>query len=159
MNEINVADAIKNREPKPEKYFLCFGFENFSPKDLERFHVTLIYFGELSDQALDDMTEVVNEFFRQGCYYPEQRLIFANEEMFGRNKDIRVLTPTDLAVCNSIFKIQFQTLRDRTEKFQSRQDFPFNPHLTTDLAFFQGCINKLYLCGRGYKVYKEWKLS
>lgn len=145
-------------ETKPEKYFLCFGFDNFSPDDLEKFHVTLVYFGVMGNVALIDMINVVEVFLYQRIYTRYQQLTFNHVAMFGRDKNIRVLLPAPELKNNHVFHKQFQVLRDRTEKFMEKEDFPFNPHLTTDLKYFSGNIDKLYLCGRGYRVIKSWTL-
>ncbi|MGC8068970.1 hypothetical protein, partial [Salmonella enterica] len=37
-------------------------------------------------------------------------------------------------------------------------DYPFAPHLTTNLNRYEGEIDALYLCSKGYKIHETWGL-
>jgi len=157
---------------KPEKFFLCFGFENFSPLDLEKFHVTLIYLGAEEGITwpdsrkykwlVEDVIKTVDEFMldKNRTLYGSFSMVFEEKEMFGRNKDIPVLLPSlETYPMNVQEWVFLKKLCDELQQFQFTGQFPFRPHLSTDLHFFSGTVGKLFLCGKGYKIYKEWDLD
>jgi hypothetical protein len=145
---------------RPDKYFICFGFENFCEADLKPFHVTMIYFGELPDYLLEAVRSCLINFFEQDPWFSAEfhTLTFWNVEMFGPNNDVRVLTPTD-NVHLAVFKSKWNDLRVKLEQITNYKGYPFNPHLTTELSSFKGRINQLYLCKNNYEVIDGWDLD
>lgn len=150
------------------KYFLCFGFEGVPVEQLEKFHITLIYLGPINGvgwkskqpytwdlKFLNKIIEVYTRTFKNPEVF--KFASFDEEAMFGRNNDIRVLLPnhTKFYVESCFHKTLFDIISASFSQTQESQ-FPFRPHLSTDLPHFQGRINKLYLCSQGYEVHKEW---
>lgn len=144
-------------EQKPDKYFLCFGFDNFSEADLRPFHVTFIYFGELLTCTESGIIKIVSHFLNNFRGYRTPRLHFVAEAFFGPNANIRVLLPVDSYELIN-FKSYLEPLRKELEKTSNYSGYPFNPHLTTDLNFYNGRINTLYLCKNKYEVIHAWDL-
>lgn len=141
-----------------EKYFLCFGFPNFSASDLRRFHVTMIHFGS-GDADLQAIMREVDHFFDSDLTRPALRLPieYTEKALFGREKNIPVLLPSKYT--RSFLETYFlKKLRDRLELYQTSPDFPFNPHLSAELDYFRSNISTLYLCGKSYRVLREWAL-
>jgi 2'-5' RNA ligase len=145
---------------KPDKYFLCFGFDNFCEADLQPFHVTMIYFGELSSEKLEAVKKCLEDFFNTDPFFDpySHSLAFWVEAWFGPNSDVRVLLPTD-NINLGMFKAKWTPLREQLEKLVDYKGYPFNPHLTTPLSMFKGRINSLFLCKNNYQVIDGWDLE
>jgi 2'-5' RNA ligase len=145
----------ENVDTSVEEFFLCFGFRGHS--DLRNFHVTLSYLGKPSTWNINEVKKMVDHHLKNNgqdiCSFS---ILFNRPAMFGFDNSIRVLLPSyeDKEFTDVLF------LKDlwRDCKAFRNHDFPFNPHMTTELGSFMGVVDKLYLCGRSYKVYKEWKL-
>ncbi len=143
-----------------DTYCLCFGFSNFSPKDLEKFHVTLIYFGELPLDEVSDVRAITEKFVSEDELYfiAGQLQTYLIEDKFGTNGDIRVLLPDPKSSTTKILIDDVNRLREQVEKYQKKKGFDFNPHLTTDLHSFSGRFDKLYLCASEYRIVESWSL-
>ena len=145
----------ENVDTSVEEFFLCFGFRGHT--DLRNFHVTLAYLGMPSSWNLNDVKKMVDHHFKNFSHdISSFSVLFNRPAMFGKDKNIRVLlvTEEDQEFTDVLF------LKDlwRDCKAFRNHDFPFNPHMTTELGSFMGVVDKLYLCGRSYKIYKEWSL-
>jgi 2'-5' RNA ligase len=147
-------------QTRPDKYFICFGFQNFCQADLKPFHVTLIYFGALTDEKLKEVTNCVDQFLNEKDVFatPECTLAFYHTAMFGPNQDVRVLLPSETFNLE-IFKNEWKELREKLEELTSYKGYPFNPHLTTDLHLYKGNIDSIYLCKNEYEVIEAWDLT
>lgn len=143
-----------------DKYFLCFGFENFAACNLKPFHVTLIYFGELTDEEVSQVTQLTTDFVTDDNfrYIAQQSIPFYHEAWFGKHNNIRVLLPDPTNHVTQILKNDVNDLLQKIKHFRKNHDFDFNPHLTTDLDYFSGRIDMLYLCKNNYEVVQEWAL-
>lgn len=146
-----------------EKLFLCFGFRHFTPANLREFHVTHLWLGAIGENDLAIVLTTIDNFFSEGLdIWPMNReIVFSERAFFGPNKDIPVLLPVAFNMPAQLFlsKVFLKKLREEIEtNIQSKPGFGFNPHLTTNLDWFRGTIDKLYLCGKGYRVIKEWEL-
>lgn len=155
-----VESVLDTEAVKPDKYFLCFGFNNFCDADLKPFHVTLIYFGELTEEEIEDVEFLVGEFVSDDNFFMvgSHSFTFHKEAMFGTNNDIRVLLPTQDNHMTEILKNDVNELLSLVGKYRKHRDFPFNPHLTTDLKYFSGTFQTLYLCKNNYEVVEAWDL-
>lgn len=139
------------------KYFTCFGFTNFDVADLDKFHVTHTYFGHLNTDQVNAIIFIINKYLQHSKCHPSWPLVGFNKvDMFGPNKDIRVLRPPSVASLDISF---LGELRSVLEDYQTEGEcYPFNPHLTTDLVSFKGMMDYLYLCKDEYEVVKAWRL-
>jgi 2'-5' RNA ligase len=143
------------------KYWLCFGFENHANRELEKFHVTMIYFGELETEAMADVIDEVDFYIRQISHYIEPFFVkFNRSEMFGIDKTIPVLLPSHEHNPKGVEYNFMKRLRELLGRFiaDGVHKFDFNPHLTTDMKYFEGKINRLCLCSNSYKIEKVWHL-
>jgi len=140
---------------KPKKYFFCFGFKEFSLKDLDKFHVTLIYLGAEFGWNIEQAISKVDQYL-SSTFTTRFEIEFLEPQLFGRNKDIPVLLPTFPA--NITDELFHKELANELSCFQQGNQFPFNMHLSTDLAYFKGNVDCLYLCSQGYEVHKKWEL-
>lgn len=138
---------------KPEEFFICFGFEGNEDK-LREFHVTHTYFGAIDECKLSDINNIIDDFFLKNFHQPSS-VTFSNVRYFGADNSIRVLLPF---YNTKIFYFTFlEELSPLLEEFNA-SEYPFSPHVTTNHNSVTGVINKLYLCGRSYRIIKEWAL-
>jgi 2'-5' RNA ligase len=146
--------------PQPDKFFLCLGFDNFCQADLKPFHVTLIYFGELTPEELEEVKTITNDYVNEGNldFLASLRIAFHEKDLFGKDKNIPVLKPTD-TVHNHVAWQKCKALVELVKKYRKHDDFDFNPHLTTGLSMFRGRFDSLYLCKNSYEVVDAWDLE
>ena len=144
-------DLVANH--KSVKHFLAYGFEGI--EDLKNFHVTFIYYGEQSEVQHNFSKRLVDLYFNSNVT-SKVLMTFDQPKMFGPGKDIRVLTPIN----PQAFKHLLPGLRGQLEMYCNKNvhKYPFNPHVTTDLEFFTGTIDRLCLCDNNYNVIKTWRL-
>lgn len=141
----------------PNKYFLCFGFKNFHIDDLDKFHVTLLYLGVNETWSVARLIEIINTYLSNKDNSFPSNISFDKTSKFGENNDVRVLIPsTKLDILKS--KLLNELREIIVNEFSLKTDYPFNPHLTTELKYFRGIIDTLYLCENKYHVIGEWKL-
>lgn len=130
------------------KYYLALGFEG--EPSLNKMHCTVTYLGTKTQGELLDIIHIVNE--RIKAFPLEKKTVLFNKvEMFGPEKDIRVLRPntTDL----SCFRPDIKERLKHHDASAFRDSF--KPHVTTDRKTFNGTINRLVLA-TGDRVIKSW---
>ncbi len=143
---------------KNDKYFLAFTFKGIS--DFKKFHVTHTYFGELDCEQIEEVIEITENFLMHGGTggkaIPGAFFIqFSFREYFGEEKNIPVLLPITTINYNFVL---LADLREKLKNYQGGIKYPFNPHLTTELEWFNGHIEKLYLFKNDYEIVTGWLL-
>lgn len=88
-------------------------------------HCTHVFLGELSEENLNEVVREIDQYFLKPRKLP--RVSFTREEFFGPEKDIRVLTPENIA--EDPF---FPELRETLYRFK-KPDFNYRPHVSTQL--------------------------
>lgn len=133
-----------------KSHYILFGFEGEA--DLEHNHVTLMYFGKISDEKFKEIEAVVDEWFKNNS--PQAfEATFEYVSMFGPDKDVRVLLPDN----NDAF---LPELRQALEQYNGSEFKDYKPHFTTDLeAPVTKKIDRVLLQTTEYTTLKEYKLS
>jgi hypothetical protein len=109
--------------PDHPTWWTCFYFEGDTPPDL---HCTHKYFGDLEDAAVEEIKELLIQYFDKKPFKPFQ-ITFNKEKMFGPDKDVRVLTPTEYNKDNLLLD-----LRSKFDKIKEDNYPSYKPHVTTD---------------------------
>lgn len=115
-------ESIESAKSRPT-YFSAFIFQGFP--DPEVLHVTHKYFADQTPESAAEIEEIMDEFFASPKKFP--RAVFSEQQMFGPDKDVRVLTPKSVDL-----KAWFPELRDSLEKFKKDEHGEYKPHVTTD---------------------------
>jgi hypothetical protein len=134
-------------------WWTAFYFEFESDPNV--LHVTHKYFGALSTFEASDVEHRIDTHFARAHGYKPFPASFTKVAYYGPGEDIRVLVP----LCSSSFfdgylKGQYQTLRATINHFR-RDDYPFNPHVTTDSESVHGVLAG-YALIRGKEVIHRW---
>lgn len=109
--------------PKDPSYWTCFYYEDYTPDEL---HCTHKFLGKQNSQDVKTILKILDNYFKANPFNPF-KIVFGKEEMFGPDKDIRVLVPNDTKD-KDLFLMD---LRKRLDKFK-KDDYPeFRPHVTT----------------------------
>jgi len=122
--------ATTPTESTPKKYYLGLVFNDPLKHPIQALHVTHVYLGELTIQELLNVAQIVSDYFRFYGQPQIPRVTFNKVEMFGENKDIRVLTTDNLDAFKPI-----KTLRHIIHGAgygKATPVFPFRPHVTTN---------------------------
>jgi 2'-5' RNA ligase len=129
----------KRRKHVPEdpKFWTCFYYEGHHPDLL---HCTHKYFGDLNKNEISVVTRILDNHFENNPF-KSFKVNFGKEEMFGQDKDVRVLVPTD----NKNYDKFLIPLRDKLNKFKTDDYDKYRPHVTTN-------INKVDLPFKGYAL-------
>lgn len=130
-----------------ETYWACFAFEDEVPDDL---HCTHKYFGEQDAGTLEDIKQVLGDYFKATPLTTIQAR-FDTEEFFGEDKDVRVLRLADGEDME-----QFHLgLRSKLDVFAEDRFPDYKPHVTTDLPLVEKPLTRYCLC-QGDKIIQEW---
>lgn len=129
------------------KFYTCFGYNGHPVKDL---HCTHKFLGKQPETAVSEIIKEIDEYFSYNKFVPFL-VLFNKEEMFGKNKDIRVLTPKSASL--SLFHLP---LRESLTKYNEEDHPKYNPHVTTlleevDLPFDFFCLVK------DGQIVKKWE--
>jgi len=125
-------EVLENEEDHKESWWTVFLFKDIpNPNDL---HVTHKYFGdigeEFTEENLESVIETIDGYFENKEFHSFQ-LDFSKEEMFGPDKDVRVLTPSSLS---DIEKDEYFLLDLKGELDDiCPDDWPdYKPHVSTE---------------------------
>lgn len=128
----------------------CFAFDGIHPDEL---HCTSKYLGEQSSGSVAVILTIIENYFRKNGF-KGLNPIFQHEEMFGPDKDIRVLTPTDNVGDHNYLMDLFNRL-DRIHQ----DDWPeYKPHVTTDRPIVTMPITR-YCLMNDDKIMREWRVK
>jgi len=108
--------------PDHPTYWTCFYYEGDTPSDL---HCTHKFLGDLEDDAVDEIKELLIQYFKKKPFKPFQ-ITFNTEKLFGTDKDVRVLTPTEYNKENLLLD-----LRSKLDKYREDNYSSYKPHVTT----------------------------
>jgi len=132
--------------PDSPTWWTCFYYEGAAPTDQ---HCTHKYFGDLEDQAVDEIKELLEQYFEKKPFKPFQ-ITFNKEDLFGPKKDVRVLTPTEYNKEQVMLD-----LRSKLDKFKE-DNFPdYKPHVTTDKEILEKPF-KCYALMHGDKIVTKY---
>lgn len=132
----NIVLAKRNKwVPEDPKYWTCFYYEGFTPNQL---HCTHKFFGDLSKNELESVIKIMDKHFNS-TPFEKFKVTFGKEEMFGPDKDVRVLIPVD----NKNYNKFLIPLRDKLNKYRTDDYDSYKPHVTTSM-------NKVDLPFKGY---------
>ena len=138
----------EDQDSQPSSY-LILGFEGET--DLEHNHVTVVYFGKRTDEENEEIHSIVSEWYNENDPTAFEAS-FTEEDMFGPNKDIRVLK----AEKPELF---FPDLRNILSKYNaSKFKDSYKPHVTTDKETYHGKVNRIIFSKDGYQTIDEWPL-
>ncbi len=134
------------------KYYLAMGFDD--DESLSRKHITVVYFAEQSKEAVKDIARIVDEYIKENGFKSFE-IDFDKIEMFGPNKDIKVVRP---GTPESSSDLYLPRLKKALYKHNGSayKDQPYKPHVTTDNDKEGGRVNRLVLAS-GDKIIKTWK--
>lgn len=145
--------AVKNKRficgVKTLSYWLCFGFDDIHPDEL---HCTAKYLGDLTPGSVAIVHVILEQYFRKNGF-KGLNPVFQKEEMFGPNKDVRVLTPTDRVGDHNYLMDLFNRL-DRI--YQDKWPV-YSPHVTTDRPIITMPLTR-YCFMNDDKIIREWKV-
>jgi len=108
--------------PDHPTWWTCFYYDGETPSDQ---HCTHKYFGDLEDKAAEKVKELIVQYFEKKPFKPFQ-ITFNKEELFGPDKETRVLTPTEFNKENLLLD-----LRSKLDKFKEDNYPDYKPHVTT----------------------------
>ena len=109
--------------PDHSTWWTCFYYENNTPDEL---HCTHKYFGDLEETEIETIKSIIKDYFKDNPFKSFQ-VTFHKEEFFGKDNDIRVLTPTDYN--KELFLLDLKSKLDniKEDKFDT-----YRPHVTTN---------------------------
>ncbi len=125
------------------KIYTAFLFEGHDTAEL---HCTHKYIGEANSRLIYDVISAFHESRVIQIGAPDTA--FDRETFFG---DTRVLLPSHPGEFN-----RFAGLKFMLDKFRS-DEFPYNPHVTTNLPFVATKIDSYGICSRD-KILYRWYL-
>lgn len=119
-----IIDAAKGKHvPDHPTWWTCFYYAGDTPSDL---HCTHKYFGDLEDESIEKVKKSLKQYFEKKSFKPFQ-VTFNKEEMFGPDKDTRVLTPTEFNKEDMLLDLKSKLDKIKADKYDTYQ-----PHVTTD---------------------------
>jgi 2'-5' RNA ligase len=118
------------------KYYTNFCFKGYLP---EEFHCTHMYFGELEEEKVLEITKIIPSYFSTHLL-KKGILEFTNRQFFRESNDIPVLMAKK---SDFNFHIELRDLLISTSQIQPQ--FDFNPHVTTTKDYFIGEIDRYSL--------------
>jgi 2'-5' RNA ligase len=128
------------------KYYTNFCFKGYLP---EEFHCTHMYFGELEEEKVLEITKIISSYFSTHLL-KKGILKFTNRQFFGESNDIPVLMPKK---SDFNFHIELRNLLISTSQIQPQ--FDFNPHITTIEHYFIGEIDRYSLVKKDKNLITE----
>lgn len=129
------------------KFYTCFGYNKYSVKEL---HCTHKYLGRQSPDCIDLIIKEIDKYFFSNKFTPFL-VRFDKEEMFGKDTNIRVLTPNDTSL--SLFHL---SLREILNKYNVDDHPQYNPHVTTLLKEVNLPFDFFCLVKDG-QIVKKWE--
>lgn len=143
-------EIMRILESDVSSHYAVFTFENML--DVEHNHVTLMYFGKLNPGADEEIIKIMDKYFNENNPQPFEAS-FSKVEMFGPDKDVRVLIADDPG--------QFLgDLRELLEPFNASEFKDYKPHYTTDLPAPQKVkVNAVHFQSEGYTSIKSYFLG
>lgn len=112
-------------------------------------HCTHKYLGTLDNNQLIEVTMILDSYFKKPRTLP--RVAFDQPDLFGFNKDIRVLVPT---VWNT--KDFLPDLREKLQPYK-RDDYDYRPHISTGARKLLVDRFAYYALMTGPVVVKAWR--
>lgn len=109
--------------PKEPSWWTCFYYDGFTPDQL---HCTHKYLGVLDDTSIKEIKKILDQYF-DNKPFEKFKVSFNKETFFGKDNDIRVLTPIEFNPEHFLLD-----LRSRLDKFKKDDYDSYNPHVTTD---------------------------
>jgi len=119
-----ILEAAKGKHvPDHPTWWTCFYYSGHTPPDL---HCTHKYFGDLEDEAVDKIKELLKQYFSKKPFKAFQ-VTFNQEKMFGPENDTRVLIPTKYNKENFMLD-----LKNKLDIYKDDKHGSYKPHVTTD---------------------------
>jgi hypothetical protein len=130
-----------------ETYWTCFAYDGVHPDEL---HCTHKYFKDQTPETMEQIRKIIDEHFKAKPFEPFTTR-FDQVNMFGENKDVRVLRPAvdDL----SLYHLD---LKEKLDEFREDRFPDYCPHVTTDLDVVEMPFAR-YCLLQGSNVLAEWK--
>jgi len=150
-------DLQSNEEDHQDSWWTTFLFKDIpNPNDL---HVTHKYFGTvgeggLTEKHLEQVMETLDEYFEDKEFH-SFRVDFDEEEMFGEDKDVRVLSPSNLSDTD---KKEFflLDLKEKLDEIYPDDWAEYKPHVSTEeVSVVDRPIVGFYFM-RGSRPYREY---
>ena len=140
--------CIAEKNWSQETFWTCFAFDGIEPDDL---HCTHKFLGEQSPGQLAEIKDVLEKHFRDNPHRTFTHR-FSEPEMFGPNKDVRVLR----LETHEIPPEFLPDLREQLDRFRDDNYLGgYKPHVTTDQDVIDRPLSRYCLC-QGNKILREW---
>lgn len=125
--------------------FSCFLFEG--EEDFEKLHVTHKYFAEQPAANIYHICKIMDAYFAAHPFKPVD-LVFDKEEWFGKDKEVRVLTPSTSIKAPPKAHPLLLDLREELDQFRKDDYSTYKPHVTTDLEVIdRPLVNYIFVVG------------
>lgn len=130
------------------KCYTAFIFEEIDPDLL---HCTHKYLGDLSDNQIAGVRQIVDQYFRYTHIPRLPQAVFSKEDFFGPNKEVRVLKPRSWVPNRWLLDLRNMLGNFRKDDFDSYQ-----PHVTTLENIIDLPFSSYALIG-DKQILGEWK--
>ena len=125
ITRILLAKKKEKHIPKEPTWWTCFYYDGFTPDEL---HCTHKFLGTLDAKALEEVIKVLEQYF-DSKPFKTFNIVFSEECFFGKDKDVRVLTPKE-----DVSSLMLLDLKSKLDSFREDEFKPYKPHDTTDRA-------------------------
>jgi len=125
-------------------YCTMFGYSDHH----DDLHCTHKYLGDLSTKEVLEVSKIIDDYFKDNPFTSFSP-VFEEEDFFGPNNEVRVLKAKNP---KSDFLLD---LKKKLDKFR-KDDYSYNPHVTTDLDKVSKSVTR-YILTREDDIVREWK--
>ena len=144
-------DYIKTAGQYDGSFYLTFCYEGVENVDSQ--HITHTYFGKLSGTDLAKVLELCNLYFKANPFQGFE-VCFDRVEMFGKEKDMRVLRPGYPVSAHSCYLPKLSCLLNPYNASAFKDEL-FKAHTTSSESVVGGRIDRIAIMS-GNSVIGEW---